>query len=131
MIRKMEVEDIAKIMYLPDPDFDKLFKCTLGEWVQFLVQNAGNEHFFIWGVFDGDVLTGYVVACFIPLPICKGVSVLYLKTAGLESNKEVLGKMTNWGREKGAASIDIITNNVIGYQVYGFKKSATVMGVEL
>ena len=131
MIKKLEAEDIVKILYLNDPDFSTLFTCEIGEWVQFLMQNVENENFFMMGYFKDEKLTGYLIAYFVPLPICKGVSALYSKTAGLTANKKILDELKNWSKEKGAISIDIITNNVRGHAIYGFEKKATMMTIEL
>jgi len=131
MIKFLEIEDITKILYLNDPDFERLFDCEVGEWVQFLSQHVDDENFFIMGeVIDTDLI-GYLIAYFVPLPICKGVSALYSKTMGLKSNKIILEKLKKWGKVKGAASIDIITHNPVGHSVYGFKKKATMMTIIL
>ena len=49
---------------------------------------------------------------------------------GLE-DVAILDELKNWSREKGAISIDIITNNVRGHAIYGFEKKATMMTIEL
>ena len=122
MIKKLKAEDIVKILKLNDPDFSNLFQCEIGEWVQFLMQNVENENFF---------MMGYLIAYFVPLPICKGVSALYSKTAGLTANKKSLDELKKWSKERGAISIDIITNNVKGHGIYGLKKKATMMTIKL
>ncbi len=131
MIKKLDVNDIAKIMYLDDPDFSTLFDCEIGEWVQFLIQNSDNENFFMMGSFKDNKMVGYLIAYFVPLPICKGVSALYSKTAGLTANKTILDELKKWSKENGAVSIDIITNNVKGHGIYGFKQKATMMTIDL
>lgn len=132
MIKKLEVEDIVKILTLEDDKFEELFSCETGEWVQFLIQNINNPNFFMIGAIEDDRLIGYMVAInAVILPICNGISALYSKTAGMENNKEELAEMIKWAKEKGATSIDLITNNVIGHAAYGFKKKATVMTYEL
>ena len=131
MIKKLEVEDIVKILHLKDDDFNNLFVCEKGEWVQFLIQNADNEDFFMYGYEEEGKLIGYLIAYFISLPICKGVSVLYSKTAGLSVNKKVLEKLKDWAILKKAKTIDIITNNVVGHSIYGFEKTGTTMAIKL
>lgn len=127
MIKKLDADSISKIMYLDDPDFSKLFDCEIVEWVQFLMQHMENENFFMMGYFKDKQLTGYLIAYFVPLPVCKGISALYSKTGGLEANKIGLNELKKWGKEKGATSIDLITNNVKGHGIYGFTKKATMM----
>jgi len=131
MIRIMEVEDIVKILKLNDPNFSTLFSCSVGEWVQFLIQHAEDDNFFMVGTVKDEILEGYLIAYFVELPISKGVSVLYSKTAGKENNTKALLKLKEWANERKAKSIDIVTNNPIGHTVYGFKKSATVMTIKL
>jgi hypothetical protein len=131
MIKKLDANDISQILYLKDPDFTDLFQCEVVEWIQFLMQNKDTEHFFMIGSFDDEKLVGYLIAYFVPLPIFKGVSVLYSKTAGKENNKEALLKLIEWAKEKKAPTIDIITKNPSGHSVYGFKKSATMMSIEV
>ena len=132
MIKKLEVEDIAKIMYLEDDKLTEVFPCELGEWVQFLIQNADNPNIFMLGEKDGGELIGYFVAInAIALPVNNSVSVLYSKTAGKEINKAFLDALIDWSKEKGATSIDFITNNVVGCSVYGFRKKAVLMAMEL
>lgn len=130
--KKMEVEDIVKILKLDDPKLTQVFPCEKGEWVQWLIQNVDNPGFFIRGVFEEDKLIGYLVAinAFVP-PINKAITVLYSKTAGMEANHAILDELIGWSKEKGAASIDFITDNPIGHSVYGFKKKATMMTMEL
>ena len=131
MIKKLEVEDITKIMSLKDEVFDELFPCSIGEWVQFLIQNVDNPNLFIIGSIENGVLTGYCVSYYVELPISKSASTLYSKTSGKETNKKALAMMIEWAKEKRADAIDIITNNPIGHSVYGFKKKATVMTLKI
>jgi len=132
MIKKLEVEDIAKIMYLKDEELTQGFPCEVGEWVQFLIQHVDNPNIFMMGEKEGDELIGYFVAInAIAPPLNNSVSVLYSKTAGKEINKAFLDALIDWSKEKGATSIDFITNNVVGCSVYGFRKKATLMKMEL
>lgn len=131
MIKKLEVEDIAKIIFLKDEIFDELFPCSVGEWVQFLIQNVDNPNLFIIGSIEDGTLTGYCVSYYVKLPISKSASTLYSKTAGKEINKKALVMMIKWAKEMGADAIDIITNNPVGHSVYGFKKKATVMTLKI
>jgi hypothetical protein len=132
LIKKLKVEDIIKISKLDDDNFADLFTCEIGEWVQFLVQNVDNSNLFMVGVFEDDKLIGYLIAInAIMPPINNGISALYSKTAGLKNNKKALAEMIKWAKDKGATSIDLITNNVVGHAVYGFKKKATLMMMEI
>ena len=131
MIKKLDAKDISKIMYLDDPHFNELFVCEIGEWVQFLMEHHQNEDFFMIGNFKVNEMNGYLVAYFVPLPVCKGVSVLYSKTAGITTNKLAMEELIKWSKSKGALSLDLITENVIGHSVYGFKKKATMMRLDL
>jgi len=132
MIRKMEVEDIAKILVTKDDDFKNLFDCSVGEWVQFLVQNAGNDRFLMIGNTQDDKIDGYLIAINSrSFPGDPFVTVIYSKTAGLEINKESLGILKAWAKEEGAKEIRFITNNEKGHQVYGFKRKAILMSMEL
>lgn len=128
MIKKLEAEEIAKILTLDDSKLTQVFPCEVGEWTQFLMQHIDNPEFFMRGVLEDDKLTGYLVAAssIVP-PINKSITVLYSKTAGIEANNEVLNELIEWSKEKGAESIDFITDNVAGHTVYGFKKKATMM----
>jgi hypothetical protein len=132
MIKKLEVEDIVKILKLDDETLTKVFPCEVGEWVQFLIQHVDNPNSFMMGEMDGDKLTGYYIAInAIAPPINFSVSVLYSKTAGKETNKIFLDALIDWAKEKGADSIDFITNNVVGCAVYGFKKKAALMSMKI
>ena len=132
MIKKLEAEEIAKILYLNDNKLTQVFPCEIGEWTQFLMQHIDNLNFFMRGVLEGDKLIGYLVAInSIILPVNKSITVLYSKTAGREANHAVLDELIEWSKEKGAVSIDFITDNPIGHTVYGFKKKATMMTMEI
>ena len=132
MIKKLEVEEIAKIMQLDDEKLTQGFPCEVGEWVQFLVQHVDNPNIFMMGEIEDDKLIGYFVAInAIAPPLNNSVSVLYSKTAGKEINKAFLDALIDWSKEKGATSIDFLTNNVVGCSVYGFRKKATLMTMEL
>lgn len=132
MIKKLEVEDIAKILTLEDDKFTELFICEVGEWVQFLMQHVNNPNFFMIGAFENNQLLGYMIAVntVIP-PVVNGISAWYSKTAGIKNNKKELDEMIKWAKEKGAVSIDLITNNVIGHAAYGFRKKATLMTLKI
>ena len=130
-IKQMEADEISKILYTDDKDFKKLFDCSKGEWCQFLMQNIENDQFFMTCVLEENKLIGYVVAYFVPLPICQGVTVLYSLTAGKKDNIKVLTELKAWSLEKGAKTIDILTSNPIGHSVYGFKKKAVNMTLKL
>jgi len=128
MIKKLEVEEIAGIMQLDDGKLTEVFPCEIGEWVQFLIQHVDNPNIFMMGEIEDDKLTGYFIAInAIAPPVNNSVSVLYSKTAGKEINKAFLDALIDWSKEKGASSIDFITNNVVGCSVYGFRKKATLM----
>ena len=132
MIKKLEVEDIAKIMYLDDDKLTEAFPCELGEWVQFLIQNVDNPNIFMLGEKEGDELIGYLIAInAIAPPVNNSVSILYSKTAGKEINKAFLAALIDWSKEKGGSSIDLLTNNVVGCSIYGFRKKATLMTMKL
>ena len=132
MIEKLKVEDIAGIMQLDDPDLTGAFPCERGEWVQFLIQNVDNPNFFMMGEIEDGKLTGYFIAInAIAPPVNNSVSVLYSRTAGKEINKDFLTALTGWAKEKGADSIDFVTNNAIGCSVYGFRKKAVLMTMKL
>ena len=88
MIKKLNAEDIAQILKLEDSAFNDIFKCDIGVWVQFLIQNIDNDALYTCGSFKDGVLKGYMVATFRPNPLCSAVSVLYSRTAGLEENKK-------------------------------------------
>lgn len=132
MIKKPTVEDITKILILEDDKLTKVFPCEIGEWVQFLIQNVDNPNFFMRVAIEENKLIGYLVAFnAIAKPISNCVSVLYSKTAGTEINRVVLEELIRWSKDKGAASIDFVTDNVVGHTVYGFKKKTTMMTMEL
>lgn len=132
MIKNLEAEEIAKILYLNDDKLTQVFPCEVGEWTQFLMQHIDNPNFFMRGVLEDNKLIGYLVAVssIIP-PVNKSITVLYSKTAGTEANHAVLDELIEWSQEKGAASIDFITDNPVGHTVYGFKKKATMMTMKI
>ena len=130
--KKLEAEEIAKILYLKDEKLTQVFPCEVGEWTQFLMQHINNPKFFMRCVLEDDKLIGYLVAVnAVVLPINKSITVLYSKTAGIEANHAVLDELIEWSREKGAIKIEFVTDNPIGHTVYGFKKRATVMMTEI
>jgi hypothetical protein len=134
MIKKFDANDIARILSL-DHDIDDHLPFaaghttirTRGEWVQYLMEAKDHPDFFIVGDIEQKI-NGYLVAFLNPTPL---VWVVYSWTAGLDANKKVLEMLKEWGREKGAKSIDFITDNVAGHTVYGFRKKATLMTMEL
>ena len=60
MIKKFEVEDIAKILDCED-EIENYFPCDRGEWIQWLMSIVDNPKYFIAGVIE-DGVVGYVVA---------------------------------------------------------------------
>ena len=131
MIKKLEVEDIAKILHLNDNVTD-YFPCDKGEWVQWLIQNVDNPDLFIMGVVEDGEVTGYIVAInSVKPPLDDSVYVLYAWSAGFEMNKKILKNLIDWSKEKNARSIDFVTEDVVAHTAYGFKKKATLMTMEL
>jgi len=131
MIKKLEVEDIAKLLKIDD-DVTDYFPCDRGEWVQFLISQSRNPDMFIIGAIEKDSPVGYMVAVNnVKPPLSDCVSVLFSKTAGTEENNKALGMLIEWAKEKGAKSIQFVTDDVVGHSVYGFKKRATLMSMEI
>jgi len=61
IIKKLEVEDIAKILWHNHDDSGKFDK---GQWIQFLMQHANNKNFLICGRIKDKKIDAYVVAMF-------------------------------------------------------------------
>ena len=78
MIKKLKVEDIAKILHLDDNVTD-YFPCEKGEWVQWLVEKAEDPRVLVLGNIEDNKITGYFVALsnIIP-PVFDYVSVIFI-----------------------------------------------------
>ena len=131
MIKRLEPKDIVKITTLKDNDFEEIMSCDVGGWTQFLIQNAQNDAFFMAGNIEDNKLKGYIIAYFVALPICQDVTVIYSKIEGSNKDKEMIEDLKIWSKEKGAKSINFVTNNIKDYLAFGFEKKATMVGMEL
>lgn len=60
MIKKFEVEDIAKILTLEDT-LANHFPCSRGEWVQWLISQADNPKINVIGDIVDNQIVGYMV----------------------------------------------------------------------
>ncbi len=88
MIKKLEAEDIAKILTLKDDDFKKVINCELGQWVQFLMQNVENKEYFMMGEIEDNNLVGYIIMVDASLqPVSNSAHVFYSKTTGMTKIK--------------------------------------------
>jgi hypothetical protein len=85
MIKKLEAEDIVKILSLKDDDFSILFTCEVGEWVQFLMQNVENENFFMMGYFKDEKLIGYLIAYFVSIANMQRCICIIFKNSRIDS----------------------------------------------
>lgn len=125
MIRKYDRADIAKLLHL-EHDIEEMLSIDKGTWVQSLMEEVDNPDYFICGTGNG-----YIVAFYDPHPLARRIWVVYSWTAGLEDNKKILEMLIEWGRAKGATVIEFTTTNVAGHMVYGFRKKATLMSMEI
>lgn len=132
MVKKLTVSELASLIRL-DHDVADYMKCELGEWVQWLITQCDNPNFFMWGnVEEGGTVDAYIVAFYQYLPPIKNdISVLYSLTGGRKANSRVLKEMIEWGKGKGARSIEFVTLNPVGHSVYGFKTAGKYMRMEI
>jgi hypothetical protein len=109
MVRKMEVEDIAKIAFIED-HLETHLTCEKGEWVQFLISQVDNPKLHIIGdIDDKGIIKGYmVIVDNIMPPIFDSVVVLFVWTqaGALRCDRDVLRPLIKetqrWAREIGA-----------------------------
>jgi hypothetical protein len=131
MIRKLEVEDITKLMYLDDIYFEELAPCELGEWVQFLIQNIDSDKFMIQGIFEDHKMVDYFVAvCMDSKPICNYIYGMYY-SGGNQYHKQVIDIMIKWGTEKNVKSVNLMTRKPNNLERYGFQTKSTLMSLEI
>lgn len=128
MIKRLDVDDIAKIMRLEDPDFLESFPCDLGEWVQYLIKMVDNPNFYICGSVENGELLGYVVAVNAVLPpVSKFVNIAYYKSPGYKEGLEILEDLEKWAAHIGAEEIIFSSKKVGVFEKYGFTTKAFVM----
>lgn len=101
MIKKLEVEDIAKIMHLDDNVTD-FFPCEKGEWVQWLIQNVDNPRIFIIGNIEDNQIIGYFVALnnLMP-PVFDYISVIYLWSLSHKITHTLIEAGKKWAIKNG------------------------------
>jgi len=121
MVRKLEVEDIAKILVIADHLEDHL-TCTRGEWIQFLISQVDNPKMHIIGDVDenGDIRGYMVLVNNILPPIFDSVVVLFVWTqhGSLCCDRDIIRPLTSsaraWAKEigaqRGVATIPITHN---------------------
>ncbi len=122
MIRKLEVEDIVKMMKLDGLNIEKFFPCEKGEFIQWLVSQSENSNIFIYGNIEVDGrLNGFMVAANGAFkPISDVVSILYFKTSDdFEVNEKIKFELNNWAKEKGAKRITFICQDIEVFRKYG------------
>lgn len=109
MVRKMEVEDIAKIAFIED-HLETHLTCEKGEWVQWLIQNVNNPSMLIIGDFTPDnEINGYMVLVnnVVP-PVFNFIASLFTWTrdGNFRCDKDTVtalqAEASKWGREMGA-----------------------------
>jgi len=135
------VKDITQILSLQDDHLEKQIPCDKGEWVQWLVQNIENDRIGIWTIKDDNEgrVKAYVVAVdAMNPPISDSVVILYssvYSSIGEEGNQEVMEKIKEWSRERGAKKITIQTWYPRIMSTYGFvefgKEEGTFMRLDL
>lgn len=104
MIKKLEVDDIAKILSLDDP-IEQIFPCDKGEWVQWLMQNIENPEILIIGRVSSDELDFYAVAVnYVLKPLSDSIGVI-LFSKGAETNSHIREQIIEWGKKKGAKKV--------------------------
>lgn len=109
MVRKMEVEDIAKIAFIED-HLETHLTCSKGEWVQWLIQNVDNPSMLIIGDFsDTGEIKGYMVLVnnVVP-PVFNFVASLFTWTrdGNIRCDRDTVtalqAEASRWGKEIGA-----------------------------
>ena len=134
MVRKLEVEDIVKILKLDDLDIEEFFPCEKGEFVQWLISQADNPHIFIWGgVDDINDLSGLIVVMNgVFKPISDVVSILYFKPSDdVEVNKELVYQLNIWAKEKKASKVIFNCKNIEIFHEYGATQQGILGGWSL
>ena len=121
--------DLKGILNFND-DSENYLSCTRMEWVQWLVQQVGlkNDKLGVWVVRDDDdVLKGYLVAVdSVYLPLFTGVAIIYFCppfTKREPQEIELLEKLEQWAKSRGADRIEINTRQSQQFLRYGFEDS--------
>ena len=134
MVRKLEVEDIVKILKLDNLDIEEFFPCEKGEFVQWLISQSDNPQLFLWGNVNevGD-LKGFMIAINgVFKPVSDYVSILYFRSSDdFEINKEMVSQLNEWAKEKRASKIVFTCQNIKVYHKYGATQQGIVGGWDL
>jgi len=130
-IKKLDVQDIAKLLIHDEIQLENHFPGERGEIVQWLIQNIDNPGLFIWGSLDDSgEITGVLIALnSVALPISNHISIIYCHTShDLEMNKQVKEELDKWGREMGAVAVNFICENIRVFEKYGGTEQAIAGG---
>jgi len=134
MIRKLTVEDIAKLLIHDEIQLENNFPGERGEIVQWLIQNVNNPGLFIWGSFDdpGKLIGMLIAVNNVALPISNHIFIIYCHTSyDLEINEQVKEELNKWGREMGAVAVNFMCKNIRVFARYGGTEQAIVGGWSL
>jgi len=133
MIKKLEVEDVAKLLIHDEIRPEDHFPGERGEIVQWLIQHIDNPGLFLWGALKDDSLTGMMLAISnVALPISNMVSILYFHTSyDFEINKKLVDELNKWAIEQGAKKVNFVCDEVRIFRKYGASQQAVVGGWEL
>lgn len=127
MIIKLDTpEKIVKILSIEDIA-EEMYKCTKGEWVQFLMSIFQSPNVLVLASVDSEEnILGYTIVqnAIIP-PISNSVHIIYAYSPGNEDNAEAFAMIKNWALSLGADKITATSKIAVLDKIkkYGFTET--------
>jgi len=131
IVKKLNVQDIAKLLLADDIRIEDHFPGDKGELVQWLIQSVDYPGMFIWGALnEGGELTGLLVAISnVARPVSDTVSVMFFHASpDFETNVELKDVLDGWGRGLGASGVNFVCKDIGAFKKYGATERAIIGG---
>ncbi len=105
MIKKLEPEDIAKLLIINDPNVEKALPCDKGTLMQWMMDNSANERILIIGEVQEEKLLSYcVVVDNNAPPISNSACILYMSESAI-GDQDIKDYIIQWAKERNITSV--------------------------
>ena len=124
MIIKLDTPDKIMLLLKVEDTVEEMYKCSRGEWIQFLISIIQSPNIMILASVDKDnIINSYtIVQNAIAPPLSNSVHIIYAFSSNNKDNIEIFNTIKNWALSLGAKKITATSKlNVLDkIKKYGF-----------
>jgi len=123
MIIKLDTPDKIMLLLKVEDTVEEMYKCSRGEWIQFLISIIQSPNIMILASVDKDnIINSYTIIqnAIVP-PLSNSVHIIYNFSLEDKENNEMFNTIKNWALSLGADRITMTTKiDILNFEKYGF-----------